>query len=154
LGGGCELTLACDLRIASDKARFGQPEILLGIIPGGGGTQRLPRLVGTGRAKELIYSGRQVDAAEALAIGLVNEVVAPDELDAHVRSVAARYAAGPLLAHAAAKRAIDRGLDGTLAAGVRIEHDEFAQVFTTQDAAAGVQSFLEHGPGKATFTGT
>lgn len=154
LGGGCELAMACDLRIASDRAKFGQPEILLGIVPGGGATQRLPRLVGVGRAKELIYTGRQVDAAEALVIGLVNEVVPADELDDRVRAVAAQLAAGPLLAHAAAKRAIDRGLQGTLAAGVQIEQDEFAQVFATDDAAAGVQSFLEHGPGKATFTGT
>ncbi len=153
LGGGCELALACDLRVASEKARLGQPEILLGIIPGGGGTQRLARLVGPARAKDLIFSGHHVDAATALAIGLVDEVVAPDALDAHVRAKAAAFAGGPLLAHAAAKRAIDGGLDMDLAAGLQLEQDEFTSVFATQDATTGVQSFLEHGPGKATFEG-
>jgi enoyl-CoA hydratase len=154
LGGGCELALACDLRIASDRARLGQPEILLGIIPGGGGTQRLARLVGPARAKDLILTGRQVDAGEALALGLVDEVVSASDLDAHVDARAAAFAAGPLLAHAAAKRAIDRGLQVDLAAGVAIEQDEFARIFATADAAAGVQSFLADGPGKATFSGT
>jgi enoyl-CoA hydratase/carnithine racemase len=154
LGGGCELAMACDLRIAADRAKLGQPEILLGIIPGGGGTQRLARLVGPARAKELIFSGRQVDAVEALAIGLVNEVVPAADLDAYVAEKAAAYAAGPLLAHAAAKRAIDRGFDVGLAAGVAIEQDEFAAIFATKDAAVGVQSFLADGPGRATFTGT
>lgn len=153
LGGGCELALACDLRIASSRARFGQPEILLGIIPGGGGTQRLPRLVGASRAKDLILTGRQVDPEEALRIGLVDEVVEPDKLLDHAIAKAAELARGPLQAHALAKQAIDRGLDGTLAKGLRLEHDLFAEVFTTDDAHIGVQSFLEHGPGKATFTG-
>ena len=153
LGGGCELALACDLRIASEKAVFGLPEILLGIIPGGGGTQRLARLVGPSRAKSMVLSGRQVGAAEALAIGLVDEVVAPDELDARVRSLAADYAKGALAAQALAKRVIDAGLDTTLTAGLELEHEAFVEVFGTEDAAIGVASFLEHGPGNATFTG-
>ncbi len=158
LGGGCELALACDLRIASTKARLGQPEILLGIIPGGGGTQRLARLVGPAKAKDLICSGRQVRATEALDIGLVDELVDPgeDESDPvldRARELASGYAAGALAAQALAKRAIDAGLEGTLADGLSLEQDLFAEVFTTADADIGVRSFLEHGPGKATFTG-
>jgi enoyl-CoA hydratase/carnithine racemase len=153
LGGGCELALACDLRIASEKAVFGQPEILLGIIPGGGGTQRLARLVGASRAKELVLSGRQVKADEALRIGLADEVVAPEQLHERVFALAAEYARGPLAAQALAKQAIDRGLDGSLAAGMTIERQAFVDVFGTADATIGVKSFLEVGPGKATFTG-
>lgn len=153
LGGGCELALACDLRVAADRAKLGQPEILLGIIPGGGGTQRLARLVGPARAKDLILSGRQVGAEEALAIGLVDEVVPGDELEAHVRSRAAAFAAGPVQAQALAKRAIDEGLDRTLAAGLTLEQELFLASFATEDAAIGINSFLEHGPGQATFTG-
>jgi enoyl-CoA hydratase len=151
LGGGCELALACDLRIASSRAKFGQPEILLGIIPGGGGTQRLARLVGAARAKDLILSGRQVGATEAMAMGLVDRVVEPDELDDATMSWAAELAAGPLDAMAIAKRAIDEGLGGDLASGLRIEQDAFVEVFATDDAAVGVRSFLEHGPGNAVF---
>lgn len=153
LGGGCELAMACDFRIASERAVFGQPEILLGVIPGAGGTQRLPRLVGASRAKELVFSGRQVQAAEALAIGLVDEVVPHEELHDRALALAARYAAGPLQAIAAAKRCIDEGLDGALAPGLRLEQELFARVFDTEDAGTGVASFREHGPGKATFTG-
>ncbi|MGY6500861.1 MAG: enoyl-CoA hydratase/isomerase family protein [Acidimicrobiales bacterium] len=153
LGGGCELALACDVRVASERAVFGQPEILLGIIPGGGGTQRLARLVGPARAKDLIFTGRQVKAAEALAMGLVDEVVAPDELEARVRERAAELARGAVVAQGLAKAAIDDGLDGSLADGLGIEQDRFAEVFATQDATTGVASFLEHGPGKATFEG-
>jgi len=153
LGGGCELALACDFRIAADNAKFGQPEILLGIIPGGGGTQRLPRLVGPARAKDLILSGRQVRAPEALAMGLVDEVVPADDLLERALALAAEYARGPLAAHALAKQAIDDGLDGTLADGLRLEQVHFVDVFATDDAAIGVRSFLEHGPGRATFTG-
>lgn len=153
LGGGCELALACDLRIASSTARFGQPEILLGIIPGGGGTQRLARLVGPARAKDLVLSGRNVGADEAFRIGLVDEVVDAASFDARVREVAAAYAAGPLKAHAIAKRVIDAGLDTTLAVGLELEQDGFAEVFATDDARLGVRSFLENGPGKAVFTG-
>lgn len=153
LGGGCELALACDLRIAADTARFGQPEILLGIIPGGGGTQRLPRLVGPARAKDLILTGRQVDATEALRMGLVDEVVSADELQATARQRAAAFARGPLVAQALAKRAIDRGLDITLDGGLTLEQQLFVEVFGTEDARIGVESFRRQGPGKATFSG-
>jgi enoyl-CoA hydratase len=153
LGGGCELALACDFRFASEKAKLGQPEILLGIIPGGGGTQRLSRLVGPARAKDLIFTGRQVGAAEALAMGLVDEVVAPDELLGRALTYAGELAAGAVVAQGLAKRAIDRGLDITLDGGLDLEQQLFADVFATEDAHIGVQSFLEHGPGKATFVG-
>lgn len=153
LGGGCELALACDFRVASTKARIGQPEILLGIIPGGGGTQRLPRLVGPARAKDLIFTGRQVDASEALAMGLVDRVVEPDALHPEALAWAGELAKGAVAAQALAKQAIDTGLDGSLAAGLRVEQDLFVEVFRTDDARIGVASFLEHGPGKATFTG-
>ncbi len=153
LGGGCELALACDFRLASAKARFGQPEILLGIIPGGGGTQRLARLVGPSRAKDLILSGRQVDAAEALAIGLCNRVVEPDDLHGEALRWAGELAAGAVVAQALAKQAIDQGLDGTLGAGLDLEQQLFEEVFGTDDAATGVAAFMEHGPGHAKFEG-
>ena len=153
LGGGCELALACDLRIASGRAKFGQPEILLGIIPGGGGTQRLARLVGPSRAKDLILTGRQVSSDEALRIGLVDEVVAPDDVHERAYALAAELAAGAVVAQGLAKRAIDEGLQGDLATGLALEQELFAEVFATEDARVGVASFLEHGPGKATFTG-
>ena len=153
LGGGLELAMACDLRIAADTARVGQPEILLGIIPGAGGTQRLSRLVGPARAKELIWSGRQVKAEEALVIGLVDRVVPADELRDRALEWAAAFAQGAVVAMGLAKDAIDRGLDGTLAAGIDLEADAFVEVFGTDDAATGVQSFREQGPGKARFTG-
>jgi enoyl-CoA hydratase/carnithine racemase len=154
LGGGCELALACDLRVCGASARFGQPEILLGIIPGGGGTQRLPRLVGPARAKDLIITGRQVDAEEALRIGLVDRVVPDAEVFTAAHALAAEAARGPVLAAAIAKRAIDEGLEGDLPAGLSLESELFGQVFATSDATAGVRSFLTSGPGKATFTGT
>jgi enoyl-CoA hydratase/carnithine racemase len=153
LGGGMELALACDLRVASEKACLGQPEILLGIIPGAGGSQRLPRLVGPARAKELVWSGRQVRADEALAIGLVDRVVPDDDVEPTALEWAATFAGGAVAAMGFAKRAIDRGLDGPLAAGLDLEADAFVEVFATDDAAVGVRSFLEHGPGKATFSG-
>lgn len=153
LGGGCELALACDMRIVSARAVFGQPEILLGIIPGGGGTQRLTRLVGPARAKEMIMSGRQVRSDEALRIGLVDEVVEPDALEARAHERAADFARGAVLAQALAKRAIDAGLDRSLSEGLTIEQDQFAEVFTTHDAQTGVASFLEKGAGHATFEG-
>lgn len=153
LGGGCELALACDFRVASSKARFGQPEILLGIIPGGGGTQRLPRLVGPARAKDLILTGRQVDAAEALAIGLVDRVVEPDALHDEAFAWAAELASGAVAAQGLAKEAIDQGLQVSLDDGLRSEQERFVEVFRTDDAGIGVASFLEHGPGKASFTG-
>jgi len=153
LGGGCELALACDLRIASDRAVFGQPEILLGIIPGGGGTQRLARLVGPARAKSMVLTGRQVRADEALAIGLVDEVVAPDALHSRALELARELARGAVVAQGLAKRAIDDGLDVDLAVGLAIEQDRFVEAFATEDAAIGVSSFREHGPGRASFVG-
>jgi enoyl-CoA hydratase/carnithine racemase len=153
LGGGCELALACDYRIASEKAVFGQPEILLGIIPGGGGTQRLARLVGPSRAKELCLTGRQVRAEEALRIGLADEVVAPEELNERARALAAEVARGALVAQSLAKQAIDGGLAVSLADGLAIERRLFAEVFHSEDSRIGVQSFLANGPGKAAFTG-
>lgn len=153
LGGGCELALACDFRIASTKAKFGQPEILLGIIPGGGGTQRLPRLIGPARAKELILTGRQVAAEEAQAIGLVDEVVEPDRLFERALERAGELARGAVVAQGLAKAAIDGGLALPLEGGLALEQQLFEQVFRTEDARTGVQSFLEHGPGKASFAG-
>ncbi len=153
LGGGYELALACDLRIAAENARVGQPEILLGIIPGAGGTQRLARLVGPARAKEIVWSGRQIRAEEALALGLVDRVVPADELLDAALAWAGAFAAGPVVAIGLAKLAIDGGLDGSLAAGLDLEARHFVDVFSTDDAGTGIASFLEHGPGKATFQG-
>lgn len=153
LGGGCELALACDYRIASTKAVFGQPEILLGIIPGGGGTQRLPRLVGTSRAKELMVTGRQVHAEEALAIGLANEVVEPDALFGRAIELASSIARGALVAQRLIKRAVDEGMETSLADGLALEVSLFEQVFHTADSHTGIASFREHGPGKASFAG-
>lgn len=153
LGGGCELALACDYRIASERAVFGQPEILLGVLPGGGGTQRLSRLVGPGRAKELCFTGRQVRAEEALRIGLADEVVAPDDLHPRALALAGEVAAGATVAQAITKRVIDAGFDRPLADGLRLEREAFEEVFATDDARIGVRSFLDHGPGKAVFTG-
>jgi enoyl-CoA hydratase len=153
LGGGLELALACDFRVCGENAHFGLPEVLLGVIPGGGGTQRLPRLIGASRAKELIFSGRQVGAAEALSIGLVNRVVAPDFVLDSSLAWAAELARGPLIAHGLAKAAVDRGLEGSLADGLAIEQEAFVTVARTEDAARGIASFAEHGPGQATFVG-
>ncbi len=153
LGGGCELALGCDYRIASERAVFGQPEILLGIIPGGGGTQRLSRVVGPSRAKEMCMTGRQVKADEALRIGLADEVVPPDELNDRALALAADVAKGALVAQGITKRVIDAGLSESLEAGLALEIDGFVEVFGTDDSQIGVASFLEHGPGKAEFTG-
>jgi enoyl-CoA hydratase/carnithine racemase len=154
LGGGLEVALACDLRVAADSTRLGQPEILLGIVPGGGATQRLARLVGAARAKELIWSGRQVRADEALAIGLVDRVRPADEVLGDAVRWAHSFAAGAVVAMGLAKRAIDDGLDRSLSEGLDLETDCFADSFATNDAAAGIVSYLEHGPGKAHFTGS
>ncbi|HEX6310384.1 MAG TPA: enoyl-CoA hydratase-related protein [Acidimicrobiia bacterium] len=153
LGGGMELALACDLRVAAESARLGQPEILLGVVPGAGGTQRLPRLVGPARAKELIWSGRQVRADEALAMGLVDRVAPTVEVVDAALAWAGELAAGAVVAMGLAKAAVDRGLDGSLAEGLDVESDAFVAAFDTEDAATGVRSFLEHGPGEATFEG-
>jgi enoyl-CoA hydratase len=153
LGGGLELALACDFRVGAEDSRFGVPEILLGIIPGGGGTQRLPRLVGSSRAKEMIMTGRQVHADEALAMGLVNRLVAPGYVLEAALTWAAELAAGPVVAHGLAKSAVDRGLDGALEEGLAIEREAFAAAFRTEDAAIGIRSFSENGPGKASFVG-
>jgi len=153
LGGGLELAMACDLRVMSDRARVGQPEILLGVIPGAGGTQRLARLVGPARAKELVWSGRQVGAEEALAIGLVDRVTEPEAVEETARAWAAELGAGAVVAMGLAKGAIDAGLGRPLAEGLDVERDAFVEVFGTEDAATGVASFLEHGPGKARFSG-
>ena len=153
LGGGCELALACDYRIASERAVFGQPEILLGIIPGGGGTQRLPRLVGPARAKEIMITGRQVKADEALRIGLADEIVAPELLHERAFGLAAEVAKGALQAQALTKQAVDEGLSQPLKTALDRERELFVEVFGTEDSQIGVRSFLEHGPGKAEFTG-
>ena len=153
LGGGLEIALTADFRVAGEGARLGQPEIQLGIIPGAGGTQRLPRLVGPARAKDLIFSGRMVKAAEAHAIGLVDQVVPDDSVYQAALDMVQRYAAGPAIALRAAKQAIDHGLDVDLATGLEIERVQFAALFGTEDQRAGMRSFLENGPGKAAFTG-
>jgi len=153
LGGGCELALACDYRIAGERAVFGQPEILLGIIPGGGGTQRLTRLVGPSRAKEICLTGRQVKAEEALRIGLADELVAGDALHERAFALAAEVAHGALAAQALCKKAIDDGLSFTLSDGLGLERQLFVEAFRTEDSKVGVQSFLANGPGKAEFTG-
>jgi enoyl-CoA hydratase/carnithine racemase len=153
LGGGLELALAADFRVAGERARVGQPEILLGIIPGAGGTQRLPRLVGPARAKDIVFSGRMLTAAEALEIGLVDRVVLDEAVYAAALDMVKRYVNGPALALRAAKHAIDYGLGVDLATGLEIERIQFAALFGTQDQRVGMRSFLENGPGKATFTG-
>jgi enoyl-CoA hydratase len=153
LGGGLEVALAADFRVAGESARLGQPEILLGVIPGAGGTQRLPRLIGPARAKDLVFSGRMVGAAEALEIGLVDQVVPDSGVYQAAVDMVKRYAAGPALALRAAKQAIDAGLGVDLATGLELERVQFAALFGTEDQRAGMRSFLENGPGKATFTG-
>ena len=153
LGGGLELALCADFRVAGEGARVGQPEILLGLIPGAGGTQRLPRLVGPARAKDIVYTGRFVGAAEALAIGLVDKVVPDAEVYAAALKFAQRFAAGPAVALRAAKQAIDEGLEVDLHTGLEIERLHFAGLFATEDAQTGMRSFVENGPGKANFAG-
>jgi enoyl-CoA hydratase/carnithine racemase len=153
LGGGCELALCCDFRVCGDNAKLGQPEILLGIIPGAGGTQRLARLVGPAKAKDLIFSGRFVDSAESLAIGLVDEVVGADDVYAAARRRVERYVGGPAYALRAAKEAVDRGLETDLTTGLEIERMLFAGLFATEDRTIGMTSFVTEGPGKAQFQG-
>lgn len=153
LGGGLEVALGADRRVCGDNAKLGLPEILLGLIPGGGGTQRLARLIGASRAKDLIYTGRQVRAEEALAIGLVDEVVPADEVYATARRWAEQFVSGPAAALAAAKKAVDGGLDVDLRTGLDLESEVFAALFATEDGRTGMVSFVENGPGKAQFVG-
>ena len=153
LGGGLELALCADFRVAGQSARVGQPEILLGLIPGAGGTQRLPRLIGPARAKDLVFTGRFVGATEALAIGLVDKVVPDDEVLSAALEFAQQFAAGPAVALRAAKQAIDEGLEVDLGTGLEIERLHFAGMFATEDAKTGMRSFMENGPGKASFAG-
>ena len=153
LGGGCELALCADFRVLGAGAKIGQPEILLGVIPGAGGTQRLARLVGPAKAKDLVFTGRHVGAEEALDIGLADAVVPDDEVYETAMAMARKFAAGPPLAMAAAKRAIDEGLDLPLARGLELESRLFAELFDTEDQKTGMRSFLESGPGKAQFSG-
>jgi enoyl-CoA hydratase/carnithine racemase len=153
LGAGCELTLACDFRVAADNAKLGQPEVLLGLIPGAGGTQRLSRLIGSARAKDMIFTGRFVSAQEALEIGLVDEVVAPDEVYAAARRRVERYVGGPAYAIRAAKEAIDRGLEVDLETGLEIERMQFVGIFATRDRDIGMAAFVEHAEGTAQFEG-
>jgi enoyl-CoA hydratase/carnithine racemase len=153
LGGGCELSMCADFRVVADNAKMGQPEILLGIIPGAGGSQRLTRLVGRSKAKDLVFSGRFVDADEALAIGLADVVVPPAEVYSTAVAMASAYAEGPAVALAMAKKAIDEGIEMDLDAGLRLESTLFAGLFATEDRTLGMTSFVENGPGKARFVG-
>jgi enoyl-CoA hydratase/carnithine racemase len=151
LGGGCELALACDWRVVADDAKLGQPEIKLGIIPGAGGTQRLARLIGPARAKDLIFSGRMVDAEEALRIGLADRVAPAAEVYETAVQMVKPYVTGPSLALRAAKQAIDGGLSVDLASGLALESQLFAGLFATDDRVEGTTAFVEKR--KPTFTG-
>jgi len=153
LGGGCELAMCADLRFAAENAKLGQPEILLGIIPGAGGTQRLTRLVGPSVAKDLVFSGRMISASEALKIGLVDRLFPAESVYSEAVAWARQFVGGPAAAIAAAKRVIDAGQDGTLEQGLEIERRAFADLFATEDRAIGMESFIAHGPGKAQFKG-
>lgn len=146
LGGGCELAMACDIRIAADTAKFGQPEVNLGIIPGFGGTQRLPRLVGKGRALEMILTGEMIDAHEAVRIGLVNRVVVPENLLAEAQRLAGKIAAKGLVALRLCKEAVGKGLDMELPKACAYEAELFGYAFTTADQREGMSAFLEKRP--------
>jgi enoyl-CoA hydratase len=146
LGGGLELALCCDLIIASENAKFSLPEINLGIIPGGGGTQRLPRIVGMARAKELIYSGEFIDAKTALQIGLVNKVVTQNQLITEAKAMAQKFTAKSGAALATAKQSINYGWNTPLSAGLDFEMDCFALCFATEDQKEGMGAFLEKRP--------
>jgi enoyl-CoA hydratase/carnithine racemase len=153
LGGGCELALCADIRVAAEDATFGQPETLLGIIPGAGGTQRLARLVGPSRAKDIIFSGRFVKADEALRIGLADRLVPADQVYAEAVTWAGQFTNAAGLALRAAKESVDRGLEVDLETGLEIERQQFAALFATEDRTTGMRSFIENGPGKAVFEG-
>jgi enoyl-CoA hydratase/carnithine racemase len=143
LGGGCELALACDLRVAADTAQFGLPEIKLGLFPGGGGTQRLPRLIGEARAKEFMYLGDPISAGEALQIGLINRVVPAGQLVEETMKLAGKLATRPGVALNLIKQAVDRGVQVSLEEGLKIEADLFDRVFLTEDVKEGVNAFIE-----------
>ena len=152
LGGGCELALCADIRIAGRATpSWASRRSCSGLIPGAGGTQRLSRLVGPSKAKDLIFTGRQVRAEEALAIGLVDRVVPAAEVYERARDWAARLARGPAFALRAAKESVDAGLETDLTTGLAIERTWFAGLFATEDRERGMRSFVEDGPGKATF---
>ena len=153
LGGGCELALCADVRFAAEDAVLGQPEILLGIIPGAGGTQRLARLVGPSKAKDIIFTGRFVPADEALAIGLVDRVVPAAQVYDEAVGWARQFTGAATHALRAAKESVDQGLEVDLQTGLAIERQQFAALFATEDRSIGMTSFVEHGPGKAEFTG-
>ncbi len=153
LGGGCELALCADVRVAADDAKFGQPEVLLGIIPGAGGTQRLSRLVGPAKAKDLIFTGRFVNAEEALAMGLVDWVVPSAQVLDTAMGWARQFTHAAAYALRAAKQAVDRGLESDLDTGLEVERQAFVGLFATRDRTIGMQSFIDNGPGKATFEG-
>jgi len=153
LGGGCELALAADVRFAAEDAQLGQPEVLLGIIPGAGGTQRLARLVGPSKAKDLIFTGRFVKADEALAMGLVDRVVPAADVYAEAVAWARQFATAAPYALRAAKESIDKGLGVDLATGLEIERQQFAALFATEDRTIGMESVVANGPGKAVFEG-
>jgi enoyl-CoA hydratase/carnithine racemase len=153
LGGGCELALCADLRVVGERAKLGQPEVLLGVIPGLGGSQRLPRLVGPSRAKDMILTGRYVGAEEARSFGLADRVVADDAVYDEALALARQFATGAPLALAAAKRAVNQGLEVDIATGCQIERLEFAGLFASDDRRIGMESFLAEGAGKAAFTG-
>lgn len=153
LGGGLEVAVSTDFRMMASDARIGVPEIQLGLIPGGGGTQRLSRLAGVTMAKDMVYSGRHVGADEAVACGIASSVHDPDSLMDDAVAKAAEYASGPA-ALRMAKRAIMDGLALPLDEAVKVEAEQFGACFATDDCRIGVQSFMENGPGKATFTGT
>ena len=153
LGGGCELALAADFRIIAEDARIGLPEITLGVIPGAGGTQRLPRLVGVTKAKELIFTGRAISGTEAVAVGLASMAVPRDQVLPEAMKLARQLAGGATAALAAAKKAIADGVEMDLASGLQLEAAAFAELFATADQKTGMASFLQHGPGKAVFSG-
>ncbi len=153
LGGGCELALVCDFRVVGEKAKMGQPEVLLGLIPGMGGSQRLTRLVGLSKAKDLIFSGRFVKSDEALAIGLADRVVPDDQVFDVAFAWAKSFVGAAPYAVRASKEIIDRGYDTDLETALEIERWQFAAIFATKDAQTGMTSFIENGPGKAVFEG-
>ena len=153
LGGGFELALTADFRVLGERAKVGVPEITLGIIPGAGGTQRLTRLVGPAKAKDLVFTGRHVAAEEALALGIADRVVPDAGVYETAREMAAQFAQGPAVALRAAKQAVDDGLELDLDAALRLESALFAGLFATEDQTTGMVSFLEQGPGKARFSG-